>query len=574
MTYRFHLREAPFDFESDVATEMIGTEWESKVNHNSRDYIKWLQQSLNQIMGLRLAVDGDVDPQTRSAIRSFQQQQGLKGDGIVGSITEAAIRKALGTVVASNLAADSSLGVQQRGGNVSIADLCSQSIHMIQRFRFNQANLVRDPTNNIDHPAEIETLAKRIVESWKGSAPIGRVCLRGHTDERGDQDYNNRLGLRRAETVEIALRDAIRRESARIGHQDIAAKITIVKSSLGERAPAFDNYSEDGRSRNRRVEVAVAPLTKKPPMFLLQTPIAQLKVTPLSMGPVKSRRIYVIQSPEFENLPPVAQKTASDELKAIFAFVPMSTHIIKPESFPIGVNFSDAVVSVVSSAAGVHVDQALRTQMKNAEHSLTNLGIPMQSGGSLSHRPGHPERIGLASMNKQILRSGNRSLALPLMAAAVSLEDLLDVFREEYGDDPVFKQIRDRQSRGSKNGLPDTKYWSSRQSLIDIRDLQPLKLVNDNPKAPQRWLVPTQELFGKVLGRAIAHEARHLYILQHANAGLGADSPQLLGRHFERFSDDDRKKIKKSILDWEKKQGTAAIVQTFPLTRRHLDFPF
>ena len=46
-------------------------------------------------MGLRLAVDGISGTQTRSAIRSFQQQRGLTVDGIVGPQTEAAIKAAL-----------------------------------------------------------------------------------------------------------------------------------------------------------------------------------------------------------------------------------------------------------------------------------------------------------------------------------------------------------------------------------------------------------------------------------------------------------------------------------------------
>jgi hypothetical protein len=40
-------------------------------------------------MGLNLAVDGDAGPQTRSAIRSFQQRVGLTVDGKVGPMTEA-----------------------------------------------------------------------------------------------------------------------------------------------------------------------------------------------------------------------------------------------------------------------------------------------------------------------------------------------------------------------------------------------------------------------------------------------------------------------------------------------------
>jgi peptidoglycan hydrolase-like protein with peptidoglycan-binding domain len=69
--------------------------WQGEISRNSPDYIKWLQRSLNQIMGLRLAVDGISGTQTRSAIRSFQQQHGLMVDGVVGPQTAAAIKAAL-----------------------------------------------------------------------------------------------------------------------------------------------------------------------------------------------------------------------------------------------------------------------------------------------------------------------------------------------------------------------------------------------------------------------------------------------------------------------------------------------
>jgi Putative peptidoglycan binding domain/OmpA family len=67
-------------------------------NRYSNEYSQWVQASLNQILGLQLAVDGVVGPQTRSAIRDFQNRQGLLADGVVGPITEAAILAALGQV--------------------------------------------------------------------------------------------------------------------------------------------------------------------------------------------------------------------------------------------------------------------------------------------------------------------------------------------------------------------------------------------------------------------------------------------------------------------------------------------
>lgn len=85
----------PFsEFEDEHEFESDYGEWESEVNRNSTDYIRWVQQSLNKIMGVKLAVDGSVGTQTRSAIRSFQQKQGLAVDGIVGAYTESAFIRA------------------------------------------------------------------------------------------------------------------------------------------------------------------------------------------------------------------------------------------------------------------------------------------------------------------------------------------------------------------------------------------------------------------------------------------------------------------------------------------------
>src|SRR5215213_1691982 len=69
-------------------------ELEVAVDRKSASYIKWVQGSLNSILGLKLATDGAMGPQTRSAIRSFQQKNGLVVDGLLGSQTEAALIRA------------------------------------------------------------------------------------------------------------------------------------------------------------------------------------------------------------------------------------------------------------------------------------------------------------------------------------------------------------------------------------------------------------------------------------------------------------------------------------------------
>ena len=53
-----------------------------------------MQAALNRLLGLKLATDGIAGAQTRAAIRSIQRRFGLRADGKVGALTEAALRRA------------------------------------------------------------------------------------------------------------------------------------------------------------------------------------------------------------------------------------------------------------------------------------------------------------------------------------------------------------------------------------------------------------------------------------------------------------------------------------------------
>jgi hypothetical protein len=55
-----------------------------------------MQACLNRILGLQLPVTGIIGAETRSAVRSFQQQQGLRASGIVEPDTGSALKAACG----------------------------------------------------------------------------------------------------------------------------------------------------------------------------------------------------------------------------------------------------------------------------------------------------------------------------------------------------------------------------------------------------------------------------------------------------------------------------------------------
>lgn len=67
----------------------------------------------------------------------------------------------------------------------------------------------------------------------------------GHTDSRGTDAYNQKLSVRRAEAVKAYLTD-----------KGIEAN-RIYTEGKGESQPVADNKSDEGRAKNRRVEIEV-----------------------------------------------------------------------------------------------------------------------------------------------------------------------------------------------------------------------------------------------------------------------------------------------------------------------------
>jgi OOP family OmpA-OmpF porin len=87
------------------------------------------------------------------------------------------------------------------------------------------------------------------ITSLNGSrARYDTVIVIGHTDSIGIDEYNIRLGLRRAEAVKAYLIS-----------KGIDSR-TIRTSSKGEREPVADNKTAQGRAKNRRVVIEVVGL--------------------------------------------------------------------------------------------------------------------------------------------------------------------------------------------------------------------------------------------------------------------------------------------------------------------------
>jgi outer membrane protein OmpA-like peptidoglycan-associated protein len=74
---------------------------------------------------------------------------------------------------------------------------------------------------------------------------IDFIKIHGHTDSIGDQDYNIRLSLNRANAIKEYL-----------STQNLSIYITEIQG-YGDKFPLESNLSENGRQKNRRVEVII-----------------------------------------------------------------------------------------------------------------------------------------------------------------------------------------------------------------------------------------------------------------------------------------------------------------------------
>ena len=207
-------------------------------------YVRWVQASLNQLLGTRLATDGIAGAQTRAAIRSFQQRSGLAADGVVGPRTEAALRAAGAPpppgAVGGAGATTAKPGCPPQLTFVDCPPPGTRPTEVLDNFQFDRTAL--SPTL---HVPKIAALAARIVRS---NGAIRSVLIAGHTDPAGDDNYNFDLARRRALEVASELCRAL--ERIRPG---IAGSIRFNVTSCGER------QTKPTPGQSRRVEIFYAP---------------------------------------------------------------------------------------------------------------------------------------------------------------------------------------------------------------------------------------------------------------------------------------------------------------------------
>ena len=100
------------------------------------------------------------------------------------------------------------------------------------------------PTGSANPELATETKAyfEKVAQYLKDN-PNSKITIVGHTDNKGDATKNKALGLKRAEMLQKMLVD------------NGAPKERVSAASEGPNKPIADNATEEGRKKNRRVEI-------------------------------------------------------------------------------------------------------------------------------------------------------------------------------------------------------------------------------------------------------------------------------------------------------------------------------
>jgi peptidoglycan-associated lipoprotein len=102
------------------------------------------------------------------------------------------------------------------------------------------------PLNRAAISPEAQTLIDEAIGKFKAENRGVYFEIEGHTDSTGPEEYNQKLGLDRANAVRNYLHDK----------QDIALnRMEVI--SYGETRPVVDNKTKDHRAQNRRVVIKV-----------------------------------------------------------------------------------------------------------------------------------------------------------------------------------------------------------------------------------------------------------------------------------------------------------------------------
>ncbi len=256
--------------------------------------MRWVQDCLNQAMGLQLPVTGFMGPKTRSAVRSFQKQQGLRASGIVGPDTEEALKAACEKRGGRPSSEEMEFGeISESGRSKGLLRGWPEHDLVAENFDFELGSSAYPGISCVtpgnpyvlhcfppfvseltkEHHDHLDIIAEKIRRSFSTSRPITKVNIVGHSATWHDQSSSDRE--RNARDRANNAREELIRRLYQIG---LAKRVNVETDGRSDAvrwlgrpysSTSGDQQAQNDRALNRRVEIRLIESEKngepKPP---------------------------------------------------------------------------------------------------------------------------------------------------------------------------------------------------------------------------------------------------------------------------------------------------------------------
>jgi len=192
---------------------------------------------------------GDVNDKVESVSKSLEetQERTRKNEAAIADANQKIVqvdqKAAAGNAAASEAAATARTTADRAAEKAAAVEVSTKRIVYEVTISEDQGNF---KLNQTALPAEAKTRIDEMVNQMKATPNGAYIEVAGYTDNTGEQAYNEKLGLERAESVKRYLYQQ---------HQIPLHRISVI--SYGSEKPVAPNTTRAGRAQNRRVVIRV-----------------------------------------------------------------------------------------------------------------------------------------------------------------------------------------------------------------------------------------------------------------------------------------------------------------------------
>jgi peptidoglycan-associated lipoprotein len=188
---------------------------------------------------------GEVNDKVESVSRSLEetQERTRKNEAAINEANQRIVQVDQKAAAANDAAATAKTAADTAANKAEAVDKATKRIvyevtlsEDQGNFKFGQAML----------PDEAKARLDEVVQQLKANPNGAYIEVEGYTDNVGSKDFNQKLGLERAESVKRYLYQE---------HQIPLHRIAVI--SYGSDNPVAPNKTKDGRAKNRRVVIKV-----------------------------------------------------------------------------------------------------------------------------------------------------------------------------------------------------------------------------------------------------------------------------------------------------------------------------